>query len=268
MAHLGGTKIEPLAGRDSKAVLGGNSRTLHALMTIVRPNYTRGMPVHRCPHCQASAQFEDRTPGIGWRGFNHALKACAACSGLAWVAWGSEVPERLLFPFTPEVSSEIPELVRDPFEEAVGSAQLGHKRAAVLTARASLQAAMREQGAKGKSVKEEIEDLVSKHHIPVTLGDWAHEVRHGGAFAAHPELDATEIAEADVDELVGFCRILFDYLYVMPARLLARKAGEVSRDTLSVDPLGSLQRTAAKIAGKKARSEERAAEDRGPTPTR
>lgn len=92
----------------------------------------------------------------------HGLGVCTECGGLTWIAedvMGDTVNERLLFPFEPDIPEEIPEFVQAPFAEAVSSARQGNKMAALTTARAAVQAAMREKGAKQSSIKKEIEEL-------------------------------------------------------------------------------------------------------------
>ncbi len=90
------------------------------------------------------------------------------------------------------------------------------------------------------------------------MGEWAHEVRLGANLFAHPNPDHL-VAPEDAEELLGFTEVILDYLYVMPARLLRRKAGDRVEDsaTDSGDPLDELERITEQEA-----ADERAADVR------
>ena len=81
---------------------------------------------------------------------------------------------------------------------------------------------MREQGAKGKTLKSEIDALASNHAIPEALKVWAHELRDGGNLVAHPEPDKT-VETQDAEELIALAESLFEYLYVVPKEVERRR---------------------------------------------
>ncbi len=89
--------------------------------------------------------------------------------------------------------------------------------------RSALQGATRQQGAQGKTPKDEIDDLAAKHVIPPALQDWAHELRDGGNLVAHPEPGKT-VDIQDAEELIALADSIFDYLYVIPAEVARRRA--------------------------------------------
>lgn len=70
------------------------------------------------------------------------------------------------------------------------------------------------------------------------------------------------IEQADVDELVDFCRTLFEYLYVMPARLAARKNRETHAPIGSRGPIAEIQKVTDERAAIQVQKEEKAAKDR------
>ena len=53
-------------------------------------------------------------------------------------------------------------------------------------ARSALQAVLRDRGAQGKSLKEEIDDLAAGGILPPHMKEWAHELRALGNESAHP----------------------------------------------------------------------------------
>jgi hypothetical protein len=52
------------------------------------------------------------------------------------------------------------------------------------------------------------------------LKDWAHQVRLGGADAAH---DADPFTSAEAEELLDFAELYLTYVYTLPGRLKERR---------------------------------------------
>src|SRR5438105_2720811 len=139
-----------------------------------------------CPFCGAFAQFNNV-----WNGqspeFVHIVMICQHCSRMVW-AMNQGGKEVILYPVSKLTApDEYPEDVRDNFTEALRSLAHGNYKSAVVMARTALQASTRGMNAKGTNLKQEIEDLASRHVIPKSLEDWAHSIRDGGNLVAHPE---------------------------------------------------------------------------------
>ncbi len=101
------------------------------------------------------------------------------------------IGNKIVFPaIRMEAEADIPTDIRDDFNEALRSLNGNNAKAAVIMTRSALQGAARQQGAEGKTLKDEIDDLAAKHVIPPALQDWAHEL----AALVQPEPPAVDAA--------------------------------------------------------------------------
>ena len=174
------------------------------------------MAAHFCPHCKVYADFRAIAADGPTR---HSIWLCANCSKRVF-AIGNEI----VFPtIRMEAEADIPTDIRDDFNEALRSLNVNNAKAAVIMTRSALQGAARQQGAEGKTLKDEIDDLAAKHVIPPALRDWAHELRDGGNLVAHPEPGKT-VDMQDAEKMIALAESIFDYLYVIPAEVARRRA--------------------------------------------
>jgi N-acyl-D-aspartate/D-glutamate deacylase len=88
--------------------------------------------------------------------------------------------------------------------------------AAAVMARSALQIALREHGAIGESLKQEIDDLASRGVLPLHMKEWAHELRELANESAHPRVAMLESSPDDVRDVVQFLDFLLQYLYNLP----------------------------------------------------
>jgi hypothetical protein len=88
--------------------------------------------------------------------------------------------------------------------------------AAVLVAHSALEAALRENGAQGKTLKQEIGDLAAKGFLPPLMKEWSDQVRLLGNDAAHPDPLHGPPDPQDSRDIVGFLDFLLKYLYNLP----------------------------------------------------
>ena len=95
-------------------------------------------------------------------------------------------------------------------------------------ARSALQVALREQGAKGANLKQEIDDLASKGLVPPVMQEWAHELRELANDSAHPKPDQPETSPRDAKDVVEFATYLFQYLYSLPEQIREYKSRKSS----------------------------------------
>jgi hypothetical protein len=114
---------------------------------------------------------------------------------------------------TIEVASEIPDSVRRAFLEAKRAHAAGLDIASLLAARTAMLRMQREQKCEG------IDDLAGKGVITRFLAQQAHEIRLWGNLFAHEDPAADILSAHDVTQLLGFLELLFDTVYVQPAKL-------------------------------------------------
>jgi Domain of unknown function (DUF4145) len=155
---------------------------------------------------------------------------------------GGELTQRdsdqfILWPRTSSrspVAAEVPE----PYTSLATEAALileDSPRASAALSRRCLQQLLREQsGAPTSDLYHEIEWVLAKANLPSQLQDGLHDLREIGNMAAHPSKstatgDYLEVepgeAEWGLDVLDG----LFDFYFVQPAKLAARRAGLQAR---------------------------------------
>ena len=91
--------------------------------------------------------------------------------------------------------------------------------AAAVMARSALQAALRNQEAKGKNLKEEIDDLLHKGILPKIMKEWADELRLLGNESAHPHDTSNPPDEKDVHAVINFLDYLLLYLFDLPSQI-------------------------------------------------
>ncbi len=131
-----------------------------------------------------------------------------------------------------DVADEVPEPIASDLREALKCMFLDCFKAAVTMSRRAVQASCREQGAKGRNLYYEIDDLASQRKITESLKVMAHAVRLVGAKGAHPNkvkpdgekdselaLDGLDdITQEDALAVIEFTKQFFLHIYVMPAR--------------------------------------------------
>ena len=108
--------------------------------------------------------------------------------------------------------------------EAVGRYWLQAKRslrdenwdAAAVMARSAMQVALREKGASGSTLKQEINHLASSGVLPALMKDWAHELRVLGNESAHPAASQPPTESLDAKDIVRYLDFMLTYLYDLP----------------------------------------------------
>jgi hypothetical protein len=79
--------------------------------------------------------------------------------------------------------------------------------------------ALRDQGATGRTLKDEVDDLSDRGLLPPVMKEWATEVRLLGNEAAHPELNQIDANPQDIRDALSFLDQLLHYLYDLPAEI-------------------------------------------------
>lgn len=118
---------------------------------------------------------------------------------------------------------DIPSHISAPASEAFMCFSIGAYRAAVLLARAVIEASAKEKGVTTGSLYEKIDKLAEQMHVRSMLADAAHEVRLAGNDMAHGDFATAEIPEEDAEELLGFMEDFLRELFELPTRVQRRK---------------------------------------------
>jgi hypothetical protein len=86
-------------------------------------------------------------------------------------------------------------------------------------ARSAVQLVARANGALGKNLNEEIEDLATKGLLLPVMKEWAHEVRELGNDGTHPQPGTTGTSEKDAKDVVEFLTFLMTVMYELPKEI-------------------------------------------------
>jgi hypothetical protein len=184
-----------------------------------------------CPFCNERGNFTvafhaEKRKAQGRKLLNFDTLQCGDCASFLMVMWSAStmggMHGKIMMPRPLRIES-----FPDYWPETVGRYWLQAKRnikdenwdAAALMARSSLQAALREQKATGRSLKQEIDDLAEKGILPNIIKDWAHNVRELGNESAHPTAEQEATDPKDARDIVKFMDFLFEYLYALPKQI-------------------------------------------------
>jgi len=124
-----------------------------------------------------------------------------------------------------ETFADVPPSVADAAAEAILCMQAGAPRAAILLARAVIEATAKDRGVTKGSLSQKIDQLHERGHIRTYLRDGAHEVRYTGNDMAHGDFPDA-ISNADAEVLLQLMREVLMEVYQDQARRerLARMA--------------------------------------------
>lgn len=187
-----------------------------------------------CPFCMERGNFgvafhaEKKKPNSDKK-LNFETLECGNCKGYVMVLWsasehgyGRGLHNYQVLPW-PLKLDRYPE----HWPEAVGRYWLQAKRnigdsnwdAASVMARSALQISLRDHGAQGRNLKEEIDDLAAKGILPPHLKEWSDHVRELGNDSAHPDPSQGPADAQHSRDIVGFLDFLLEYLYTLPHRI-------------------------------------------------
>lgn len=127
-----------------------------------------------------------------------------------------------------QLSGEVPERVREDFEEAATVLSVSPKASAAISRRL-LQSILRDHcGVKPQDLAREIREYIDRPGIPSHIGDALDGVRQAGNFAAHPVKyqHSGEIVPVEPGEgewLLDTLESLADFVFVQPMRLVQRR---------------------------------------------
>jgi hypothetical protein len=192
-----------------------------------------------CPQCGNKSYFRPVTP-LYAEVQGNAQKACSAvqcevCKQFAIVI--GQRAQNLQAPYSfvafyplgkpnDNVEPAVPKEISDDFREALRCRWVEAHKASVTMCRRSIQSSCLAQGANKKNkLVAQIDELATKGLITEPLRRFAHEVRLEGNDGAHPDPDGLDnVTQKDADDIIEFTREYLHHVYVMPAKLAARKA--------------------------------------------
>ncbi len=199
----------------------------------------------RCPHCQSQVPFKPKVSagyiftsrGTIVLGAVNESNSMASASGSPMTAWSQLIgtdytiaecaechrefvtdskSKTTVLPLA-SVSSppEIPENIRRMVVEAKSAHAVAADTAALLAARTALIRLQRHENCS------KINDLVEKGIITKFLANQANEVRLWANVTGHEEVADNVLVPEDVEQLLQYMDVLFDTIYVQPAKLKA-----------------------------------------------
>lgn len=197
-----------------------------------------------CPHCGVNSYMRPhhavteqmyRLDG-GVAGFKMASPAqCESCKEFVLVV-GTHGPQQgiafnmlAVYPLgkpNDKVDGNVPKVIAEDFSEALRCEWIQSYKGCVTMCRRAVQASALELGANPKEkLVAQIDELFTKGKITEPLRDFAHVVRLTGNDGAHPDKDGLDnVTPQDAKDMIAFTTEYLHHVYVMPAKLKARKA--------------------------------------------
>jgi hypothetical protein len=192
-----------------------------------------------CPFCEERSNFrtahhaEKKKPN-GHKVLNFDTLECGNCHGYVMCLWSAshDMHSFHVLPW-PIKYQKYP----DHWPEAIGRYWLQAKRsvtaenwdAAVVMARSAMQLSLRQHGAKGANLKQEIEDLSQKGLLPPIMKEWANTLRELGNDSAHPAPGQAPTTSRDAQDIVRYLDFLFEYLYDLPKQIAEYRTRSVGK---------------------------------------
>lgn len=197
-----------------------------------------------CPHCGDQSYFQPIATNIdnseaGVTGIVRCVSAtkCQGCKGFLLVigrrmvhagnpGWSLESVYPIGTP-NDKVAPEVVEAakgVAEDFSEGLRCQWIRAFKGCVVMCARAIQGSAIALGATKRQLTDQIDELFAKGRITEALKDFAHEVRVTRNLGAHPDKDGLEeVTEQDAQDIVEFTREFLHHVYVMPAKLKARR---------------------------------------------
>jgi hypothetical protein len=198
-------------------------------------NYDQVGASGNCPHCAAKSYLRP-VASYGEGAKLVSIARCESCKLFILIVGRknnptqSAVVEINVYPLgKPDetVDKSVPESVADDFKEALRCYFIKAYKATAVMCRRAIQTSALELTASGNRLIDQIDNLAEKGKITEPLKDFAHEVRLTGNDGAHPDKDGlSNITEKDAKDIVEFTQEYLHHVYVMPAKLKARRSSD------------------------------------------
>jgi hypothetical protein len=175
------------------------------------------------------AHLERQKPGNQYKKLNYDTLKCGNCGNYMFAFWsagqhggGQGIHSYRVLPWNQQTTTypdHWPADVGNYWLEARRSVEGKNWTAGALMARSAVQLVARKNGAKGKNLKEEIDDLAAKSLILPVMQEWAHEVRVLANEGTHPQPGSTGTNEKDAKDIVEFLTFLMSVVYTVPKQI-------------------------------------------------
>ena len=201
------------------------------------PQYNQVGASGPCPHCGNASYFKPvgtpyiETTHVAMTMCNAAQ--CEACKnfvlGVGTRPLGQQaIALQYFYPLgrpNDSVDAAVPANIAADFKEALRCRWIEGFKATVTMCRRAIQAScLGKKADKNKKLVGQIDELAANGVITTSLKDFAHEVRLEGNDGAHPDADGLEnVKQKDADDIIEFTREYLHHVYVMPAKLAARR---------------------------------------------
>jgi hypothetical protein len=187
-----------------------------------------------CPFCNESGNFEiahhaERRHATSDKLLNYDLAECKNCGNLVMIFWtaasnapGGGIHDFKLLPWPRQTTTfpkHWPADVGRYWMQARRNLEGKNWDAAALMARSAVQLVMRHQGANGRNLAAEIDDLASKGILPPIMKEWSHEIRVLGNENAHPTPGSEGTTQKDASDVVEFLGQLLVFTYNLPHQI-------------------------------------------------
>jgi len=187
-----------------------------------------------CPFCMERGNFKtvfhtEKKKPRSEKKLNFDTLECGNCKGYVMVLWSASeygfrqgLHDYHVLPWPLKIEN-----YPEHWPEAIGQYWLQAKRnirdenwdAAAVMARSALQLALRDNKAKGKNLKQEIDDLAVIGVLPPIMKEWSNTIRELGNYSAHPEPSKELTNPQDARDIVSFLDFLLEYLYSLPYQI-------------------------------------------------
>jgi len=173
-----------------------------------------------CPHC-GQATFLSHRHSFKNEVGSHILLVCPGCLRSVLVITGEREQWKVTYPSgsPPVVDQNLPDHIRDDYEEASKCHNAGLHTAAAIMCRRLVELSVKEKSAKGSNLYEKIEHLVQSGLLAPELGKVAQAIRIIGNDGAHPDYpELVDLTQSDANQALDFVKLYTDYLYTLPAK--------------------------------------------------
>jgi hypothetical protein len=211
-----------------------------------------------CPSCSTGVRLEiagssqtyaDDISSHSQSGYDIAHGFCPECDSLIVMLrhgkyWSTMVgetahldltqveSETVIYPFngpSRPVADEVPAPYRTDFVEASRDLSASTKASAAISRRILQSILHDELQIKGRTLADEIDQFIQRPGIPQELRESVDAIRNVGNLAAHPIKNTNtgvvvEVEPGEAEWLLDVLETLFDFAFVQPERLRARKA--------------------------------------------
>ena len=210
------------------------------------------LPLPRCPHCGRADPLlvrvwnNDGKPlprADGGKAWYWSAFACRSCSGVVTVRGKQTeaknfsgvgvhglVPDAM-FPEAMHVDDTVPSEAARYMKQALETQHAPD--ACVLMCAASIDAMLKDKGLKTGSLFARLEEALTQQLIPKALSDWSHWGRLDANGSRHADEAASPLSDEDAERSIGFARAMAEYLYVLPAKMPAKRASEAGTKPVS-----------------------------------